>query len=129
MVSGHFQSWKLILLGNSLIYLKQINAKNTLKTRRKKKTLFKEDYQLNPTWTNKTFNHVKHTFSHQKWTIELIEGSVNSNEFTKDKELRWVAQDQLSTYPMATPQKKNVKRVFRKGGLDRIGNKKYFSNR
>ena len=89
------------------------NAKNTLKTT-SQKTLFKEDYQLNPTWTNKTFNHVKHTFSHQKWTIELIEGSVNSNEFTKDKELRWVAQDQLSTYPMATPQKKMLKEYLGK---------------
>ncbi|MEI4781395.1 A/G-specific adenine glycosylase [Streptococcus pasteurianus] len=88
------------------------NAKNTLKTT-SQKTLFKEDYQLNPTWTNKTFNHVKHTFSHQKWTIELIEGSVNSNEFTKDKELRWVAQDQLSTYPMATPQKKMLKEYLK----------------
>ena len=100
-------------IGQQLDLFETDNAKNTLKTT-SQKTLFKEDYQLNPTWTNKTFNHVKHTFSHQKWTIELIEGSVNSNEFTKDKELRWVAQDQLSTYPMATPQKKMLKEYLGK---------------
>ena len=113
---GGFWSFPIMetdFIGQQLDLFETDNAKNTLKTK-KKKTLFKEDYQLNPTWTNKTFNHVKHAFSHQKWTIELIEGSVNSNEFTKDKELRWVAQDQLSTYPMATPQKKMLKEYLGK---------------
>ena len=112
---GGFWSFPIMetdFIGQQLDLFETDNAKNTLKTT-SQKTLFKEDYQLNPTWTNKTFNHVKHTFSHQKWTIELIEGSVNSNEFTKDKELRWVAQDQLSTYPMATPQKKMLKEYLR----------------
>lgn len=112
---GGFWSFPIIetdFIGQQLDLFETDNAKNTLKTT-SQKTLFKEDYQLNPTWTNKTFNHVKHTFSHQKWTIELIEGSVNSNEFTKDKELRWVAQDQLSTYPMATPQKKMLKEYLK----------------
>ena len=113
---GGFWSFPIMetdFIGQQLDLFETDNAKNTLKTT-SQKTLFKEDYQLNPTWTNKTFNHVKHTFSHQKWTIELIEGSVNSNEFTKDKELRWVAQDQLSTYPMATPQKKMLKEYLGK---------------
>ena len=113
---GGFCSFPIMetdFIGQQLDLFETDNAKNTLKTT-SQKTLFKEDYQLNPTWTNKTFNHVKHTFSHQKWTIELIEGSVNSNEFTKDKELRWVAQDQLSTYPMATPQKKMLKEYLGK---------------
>ena len=113
---GGFWSFPIMetdFIGQQLDLFETDNAKNTLKTS-SQKTLFKEDYQLNPTWTNKTFNHVKHTFSHQKWTIELIEGSVNSNEFTKDKELRWVAQDQLSTYPMATPQKKMLKEYLGK---------------
>ena len=112
---GGFWSFPIMetdFIGQQLDLFETDNAKNTLKTT-SQKTLFKEDYQLNPTWTNKTFNHVKHTFSHQKWTIELIEGSVNSNEFTKDKELRWVAQDQLSTYPMATPQKKMLKEYLK----------------
>lgn len=112
---GGFWSFPIMetdFIGQQLDLFETDNAKNTLKTT-SQKTLFKEDYQLNPTWTNKTFNHVKHTFSHQKWTIELIEGSVNSNEFTKDRELRWVAQDQLSTYPMATPQKKMLKEYLK----------------
>ncbi|QGX44554.1 A/G-specific adenine glycosylase [Streptococcus equinus] len=73
------------------------------------KTRFEEDYQLKPNWTSKTFPAVKHTFSHQKWTIELIEGSVTTTDFTTTKELRWIPQDQLSQYPMATPQKKMLK--------------------
>ena len=115
---GGFWSFPIMetdFIGQQLDLFETDNAKNTLKTT-SQKTLFKEDYQLNPTWTNKTFNHVKHTFSHQKWTIELIEGSVNSNEFTKDRELRWVAQDQLSTYPMATPQKKMLKEYLKMEG-------------
>lgn len=73
------------------------------------KTRFEEDYQLKPNWTSKTFPAVKHTFSHQKWTIELIEGNVTTTDFTTTKELHWVPQDQLSQYPMATPQKKMLK--------------------
>lgn len=73
------------------------------------KARFEEDYQLKPNWTSKTFPAVKHTFSHQKWTIELIEGNVTTTDFTTTKELRWIPQDQLSQYPMATPQKKCLK--------------------
>lgn len=73
------------------------------------KARFEEDYQLKPNWTSKTFPAVKHTFSHQKWTIELIEGNVTTTDFTTTKELRWIPQDQLSQYPMATPQKKMLK--------------------
>lgn len=73
------------------------------------KSRFEDDYQLKPNWTSKTFPAVKHTFSHQKWTIELIEGNVTTTDFTTNKELRWVPQDQLSQYPMATPQKKMLK--------------------
>jgi A/G-specific adenine glycosylase len=73
------------------------------------KTRFEDDYQLKPNWTSKTFPAVKHTFSHQKWTIELIEGNVTTTDFTTTKELRWIPQDQLSQYPMATPQKKMLK--------------------
>lgn len=73
------------------------------------KARFEDDYQLKPNWTTKTFPAVKHTFSHQKWTIELIEGNVTTTGFTTTKELHWVSQDQLSHYPMATPQKKMLK--------------------
>lgn len=78
------------------------------------KALFEEDYQVTPDWTKREFSLVKHTFSHQKWTIELLEGLVTSDEVSKDKELRWVSQDQLQDYPMATPQKKMLAEYLKK---------------
>lgn len=70
------------------------------------KQIFTKDYQMNPTWTTATFANIKHTFSHQKWTINMNEGNVASNHLTPNKKLCWVSQEQLSNYPMATPQKK-----------------------
>lgn len=78
------------------------------------KDLFEKDYQLTPTWTNQHFASVKHTFSHQKWTIELTEGLVEDDNLTSKKELRWVPENQLSQYPMATPQKKMLKEYLGK---------------
>ena len=78
------------------------------------KALFEMDYQVTPDWTKRKFSLVKHTFSHQKWTIELLEGLVNSNELTTNKELRWVSQDQLQDFPMATPQKKMLAEYLKK---------------
>ncbi len=78
------------------------------------KALFEKDYQVTPNWTKREFSPVKHTFSHQKWTIELIEGMVTSDEVSKDKELRWVSLDQLQDYPMATPQKKMLAEYLKK---------------
>lgn len=78
------------------------------------KALFEKDYQVTPDWTKREFSPVKHTFSHQKWTIELIEGMVTSDEVSKDKELRWVSLDQLQDYPMATPQKKMLAEYLKK---------------
>ncbi|TDE67562.1 A/G-specific adenine glycosylase [Streptococcus sp. KCJ4932] len=78
------------------------------------KALFEKDYQVTPDWTKREFSLVKHTFSHQKWTIELLEGLVNSNKVTTGKELRWVSQDQLQDYPMATPQKKMLAEYLKK---------------
>ena len=78
------------------------------------KALFEKDYQVTPDWTKREFSLVKHTFSHQKWTIELIEGMVTSDEVSEDKELRWVSLDQLQDYPMATPQKKMLAEYLKK---------------
>lgn len=78
------------------------------------KALFEKDYQVTPNWTKREFSPVKHTFSHKKWTIELIEGMVTSDEVSKDKELRWVSLDQLQDYPMATPQKKMLAEYLKK---------------
>ena len=49
---------------------------------------------------------VKHTFSHQKWTIALTEGLIAQQQLPKEKELAWVKLEDMTNYPMATPQKK-----------------------
>ena len=72
-------------------------------------SLFEKNYALKPEWTNNSFTPVKHTFSHQKWTIEIVEGSVKNDKPTSDKELRWVASQDFDQFPMATPQKKMIK--------------------
>ena len=73
------------------------------------KAIFEENYSLKPEWTNNDFTPVKHTFSHQKWTIEMVEGIVNDNKLTTDKELCWVTAEDFNQFPMATPQKKMIK--------------------
>ena len=73
------------------------------------KAIFEENYALKPEWTNNDFTPVKHTFSHQKWTIEMVEGNVKNGKPTSDKELRWVASQDFDQFPMATPQKKMIK--------------------
>lgn len=67
---------------------------------------FEQDYQLQPVWTKRSFKTVKHTFSHQKWTIKLTEGLVSKTELTSKHDLAWVKEDELADYPLATPQKK-----------------------
>ena len=93
IVETDFIGQQLDLFGKDTASLKTVSQK----------ALFEKEYQVTPDWTNREFSLVKHTFSHQKWTIELIEGLVTSDEVSKDKELRWVSLDQLQDYPMATP--------------------------
>ncbi len=69
---------------------------------------FETLYGINPNWTNMKFPQVKHTFSHQKWTITLQEGFVKSEAPNSDRELVWVSLEEMTNYPMATPQKKMV---------------------
>lgn len=71
-----------------------------------KTKLFEETYGLVPRWTTDTFPLVKHTFSHQKWTIALTEGLISQQELPKGKEMAWVKLSDMENYPMATPQKK-----------------------
>lgn len=73
------------------------------------KVFFEKTYHLQPTWSTRQFEMVKHTFSHQKWTIELIEGTVDCPELTDNKQLAFVSLENLEQYPMATPQKKMLK--------------------
>ena len=39
----------------------------------------------------------------------MVEGSVNDDKLTTDKELCWVAAEDFDQFPMATPQKKMIK--------------------
>ncbi|MGT2888102.1 A/G-specific adenine glycosylase [Streptococcus didelphis] len=71
-----------------------------------KSDLFQQVYQIKPTWIDSYIAPVKHTFSHQKWTISLKEGLVRESKFTSERELAWVSEADLDNYPMATPQKK-----------------------
>ena len=72
------------------------------------KDSFEEAYACQPTWTERSFKQVKHTFSHQKWTMTLFEGILNKDDLTLNEHLHWVKLDDLNSYPMATPQKKIV---------------------
>ncbi|GFG41655.1 A/G-specific adenine glycosylase [Streptococcus canis] len=67
---------------------------------------FEKSYALKPKWTERVFPMVKHTFSHQKWTIALTEGLIAQQQLPKEKELAWVKLEDMTNYPMATPQKK-----------------------
>lgn len=67
---------------------------------------FSQVYQLRPDWSNDSFSPVSHTFSHQKWQIQLHSGQVSTDQLPKQDGLIWVAPDNLAQYPMATAQKK-----------------------
>lgn len=69
---------------------------------------FTDLYDFHPVWSNRSFNEVKHTFSHQKWTITLREGFSTRDERPETKHLRWVKEADFDLYPMATPQKKMI---------------------
>ncbi|MGT2930168.1 A/G-specific adenine glycosylase [Streptococcus dentasini] len=69
---------------------------------------FEEDYGLKPVWSQEEFPLVKHTFSHQKWQIQLLEGRVNQADLKGDRDLCWVIPQNFDNYPMATPQKKMI---------------------
>lgn len=74
---------------------------------------FENHYQMKPVWSDTPFPTVKHTFSHQKWTIELLEGFVEEAELASQQDLQWVSPDNISQYPLATPQKKMLAAYFK----------------
>lgn len=85
------------------------NKSDTILKNQPQKNLFRQIYQLKPQWSATVFKSVQHTFSHQKWQIELIEGFIADEvPLLKDKNLRWVAAKEFSAYPFAAPQKKMV---------------------
>lgn len=105
--------WSFPLMENQLV-ARQIDLFETLKDKEILETpslqkIFEEDYGLKPSWTKGKFPLVKHTFSHQKWQIKLVEGQLKEGALLKgDKELAWVAPEAFDAYPMATPQKKMI---------------------
>lgn len=74
--------------------------------------LVKDRYNLTPYWSNRDFSTITHTFSHQKWTITILEGLVEEESFNGKQDVKWVDKSELSQYPMATPQKKLLKEYF-----------------
>ncbi len=78
-----------------------------------KKAAFESHYQITPKWSEQIFPQVKHTFSHQKWTITLSEGVLDSFTPQTESEMAWVSLEDLNKYPMATPQKKMMETYLR----------------
>ncbi|MFR4756109.1 MAG: NUDIX domain-containing protein [Streptococcus salivarius] len=106
---GGFWSFPIMetdFIGQQLSLLKRM----IIFSRQSLKRLFSRKIMpSNQSGQNNGFTPVKHTFSHQKWTIEMVEGSVNDDKLTTDKELCWVAAEDFDQFPMATPQKKMIK--------------------
>ena len=100
--------WSFPLIETNLIsqQLELFGQDNQVMEAISQKDRFAEDYQLSLAWTDASFPTVSHTFSHQKWQIQLLEGFVENAELTSQRELRWVPAQDLSYYPLAAPQKK-----------------------
>ncbi|MGT2751222.1 A/G-specific adenine glycosylase [Streptococcus orisasini] len=79
------------------------------------KHIFSEDYQLTVDWSDKVFQPVKHTFSHQKWQIVLTEGFTTADSLSDEHELCWVSAQDFEQFPMAAPQKKMIEAYLKTG--------------
>lgn len=108
---GGFWSFPIIETNFISQQLDLFEENNPLMERISQTRIFEESYALKPKWTEGIFPMVKHTFSHQKWTLSLTEGLVKENKLPQDKELAWVKLEDMVHYPMATPQKKNVNKL------------------
>ncbi|EHI70978.1 A/G-specific adenine glycosylase [Streptococcus ictaluri] len=101
--------WSFPLIETDLISqqldLFENNSKADLEVISQKKQ-FEQTYGLEAAWTTDSFPLVKHTFSHQKWSIEPISGQVNHPQDTQNHQLLWLSLEEMANYPMATPQKK-----------------------
>lgn len=110
---GGFWSFPIMetdFLGQQLDLLE--NDSSALETL-SKKTIFEQEYNLKPVWSEQYFTPVKHTFSHQKWTIEMVEGLSKKAPLLPSKDLLWVTPQDFDKFPMATPQKKMVQELFK----------------
>lgn len=72
------------------------------------KQQFEETYHLKLDWSDKTYPAITHIFSHQKWHIHLLEGTLLESSKVNNDNLHWVKKQDFHNYPFATPQKKMV---------------------
>lgn len=100
--------WSFPIMETSFVsqQITLFEEKTTVQESISQKQTFEESYGIQPKWTDRTFGQVKHTFSHQKWTMELLEGLIQKETLNETKHLHWVRAEDLNNYPMATPQKK-----------------------
>ncbi|EGJ26532.1 A/G-specific adenine glycosylase [Streptococcus porcinus] len=100
--------WSFPILETNFIgqQLDLFSEQQTILERCSKTATFEESYGLAITWSTQSFPLVKHTFSHQKWTISLTEGKVIKTSPIHERTVAWVTLDEMASYPMATPQKK-----------------------
>lgn len=108
--------WSFPLIETSFISQQTslFEDENTFLETISQKDNFEESYAIKPTWTERNFRQLKHTFSHQKWTMTLFEGLINKEELQESQYLHWVKIDDLDSYPMATPQKKMLAEYLKK---------------
>lgn len=103
IIETSFQAKQIDLFGDAQEILETLSQK----------VAFQEQYQLYPIWQDTVHKKVTHTFSHQKWTIELFEGRVSDNQLPEGLELQWLSLEDFENFPMATPQKKMIAQLLK----------------
>ncbi|VTS22742.1 A/G-specific adenine glycosylase [Streptococcus pseudoporcinus] len=106
--------WSFPILETTFIsqQLDLFSDQETVLERFSKTTIFEESYGLAIDWSSQSFPLVKHTFSHQKWTIFLTKGKVTTISPIHDRTVAWVSRNDMANYPMARPQKKILETFF-----------------
>lgn len=106
--------WSFPILETTFIsqQLDLFSDQETVLKRFSKTTTFEESYGLAIDWSSQSFPLVKHTFSHQKWTIFLTKGKVTTISPIHNRTVAWVSRNDMANYPMARPQKKILETFF-----------------
>ncbi|VTS14465.1 A/G-specific adenine glycosylase [Streptococcus pseudoporcinus] len=106
--------WSFPILETTFIsqQLDLFSDQETVLERFSKTTTFEESYGLAIDWSSQSFPLVKHTFSHQKWTIFLTKGKVTTISPIHNRTVAWVSRNDMANYPMARPQKKILETFF-----------------
>ncbi|MCS4488270.1 A/G-specific adenine glycosylase [Streptococcus sciuri] len=111
--------WSFPLLETQIVaqQLSLFEIENKESSTLSQKTLFEKDYHLQPNWLEQKFPLITHTFSHRRWLMEIITGTVTNDKLADNKTLVWVPQKDLKNYPLATPQKKLMASYFKTSHL------------